>query len=84
MNEKKVIKPGKIITINYILIKTNEVKLLNFTGLCISKNKMSIILKNIIKKQKIFLTIPVRSPLIVKMLVHKKYKKKYRLQKIKL
>lgn len=80
INNKKI--TGKIIFINYILIKNDEIKFMSFIGLCIKNTKNSVIVKNIIKKEKIYLTFKTTSPSLAKIIILKKYKKKYRLSKL--
>jgi len=81
---KKLIKPGNIFYIQYVLIKEDELKVSNFIGLCVSVKKKSntIELKNNIKKEEIKLLIYLHSPLLLDLKVLKKYKKKYRLNKL--
>jgi ribosomal protein L19 len=86
-NKKKLFNlfhSGKIILTQYLLLKNDEVKITNFIGICLSLKKKSntILLKNTIKKDEIKLLLYGHSPLIVKIKVLKKYKKKYRLKKI--
>lgn len=81
---KQLFKTGLVIFIKYLIIKEDEVRILSFVGLCISKkNKYNtILLKNVIKKETINLLIYLHSPLIVGLKIIKKYKKKYRLNKL--
>jgi ribosomal protein L19 len=79
----KEIKAGSIINIKYLLLKEDEIKILNFIGLCIYKKKNnSILLKNLIKRESVSLLIKLDSPLIIKISIIKKYKKKFRLSKL--
>lgn len=82
-NIYKKIKPGLIISIKYLLIKEDELKILSFIGLCIYKKKnSSILLKNLIKKESVNLLIQLNSPLILKINLIQKYKKKFKLSKL--
>lgn len=79
----KKIKRGLIINIKYLLLKEDEVRVLNFIGLCIYKKKnSSILLKNLIKKESVSLLVHLRSPLILKINLIQKYKKKFRLNRL--
>ena len=80
----KQVKPGNIIFVSYLLIKEDEIKISNFIGLCTIKRKKSstITLKNTVKKEKIKLIINIQSPLVLKMLILKKHRKKFRLSKL--
>lgn len=73
---------GKIIYLKYILIKEDEIKILNFIGLCIQNNKDTVILQNRIKKDSLRLTVKLNSPTITEMRIVKGYIKKSRLSKI--
>jgi ribosomal protein L19 len=73
---------GKIIYLKYILIKEDEIKILNFIGLCIQNNKGTIILQNRIKKDSLRLTVKLNSPTITEIRIVKGYIKKSRLSKI--
>lgn len=81
---QEIIKRGNIMLIQYLLIKEDEIKISNFIGLCIlRKNKSNtLILKNNIKKENVKFLIYLHSPLIIRIKVLKKYKKKYRLNKL--
>lgn len=78
------IKRGNILLIKYLLLKEDEIKTMNFIGLCIARIKRNnaIVLKNTIKKEKIKLMIYGHSPLIVSIKIIKKFKKKFRLSKL--
>ncbi len=78
------IKIGNIVYIQYLILKNDEVKFCNFLGICIlKKNKnTTFILKNNIKKENISLLLYFFSPLLIKIKIIKKYKKKYRLSKL--
>jgi ribosomal protein L19 len=79
----KVIKQGSIINVKYLLLKEDEIKILNFIGLCIYKKKNnSILLKNLVKRESVSLLIKLNSPLIIKINIIEKYKKKFRLNKL--
>lgn len=84
INYRKIIKTGNVLYLQYILIKEDEIKVSNFIGLCVSIKKKSntIVLKNTIKKENIKIIFYLHSPLLVKLNVLKKYKKKYRLSKL--
>jgi ribosomal protein L19 len=75
---------GSIVFIKYLLLKEDEIKISNFVGLMISKKNKSntIVLKNNIKKENVKLLVHTHSPLILKIKILKKYKKKYRLAKL--
>jgi ribosomal protein L19 len=75
---------GSIVFIKYLLLKEDEIKISNFIGLMISKKNKSntIVLKNNIKKENVKLLVHAHSPLILKIKILKKYKKKYRLAKL--
>ncbi len=79
-----IIKRGNILIVKYILIKEDEIKTMNFIGLCIARIKRNnaIVLKNTIKKEKIKLIIYGHSPLITSVKIIKKFKKKFRLSKL--
>jgi ribosomal protein L19 len=79
-----IIKRGNILIVKYILIKEDEIKTMNFIGLCIARIKRNnaIVLKNTIKKEKIKLIIYGHSPLITSVKIIKKFKKKFRLTKL--
>jgi ribosomal protein L19 len=81
---KQFIKPGNIFYIQYLLLKEDEIKISNFIGLCISLKKKSntITLKNNIKKEDVKFLFYMHSPLIINLIVLKKYKKKIRLNKL--
>ena len=81
---QNVINRGKLIFVKYLLIKEDEIKISNFIGLCISKRKSSntLVLKNHVKKESIKFLIYLHSPLLVHVKILKKYKKKYRLNKL--
>jgi len=81
---KKFIKSGNIFYIQYLLIKEDELKISNFIGLCVSVKKKSntIELKNNIKKEEVKLLIYLQSPLLLNLKILKRYKKKYRLNKL--
>lgn len=83
-NYKKIVNTGNVFYLQYILIKEDEIKISSFIGLCISVKKKSntIILKNNVKKEDIKLIFYLHSPLLTKLMVLKKYKKKYRLSKL--
>jgi ribosomal protein L19 len=79
----KKIKRGLILNIKYLLLKEDEVRVSNFVGLCIYKKRNnSILLKNLIKKESVNLLIQLNSPLIFKINVIQKYKKKFRLSRL--
>lgn len=79
-----IIKRGNILVIKYLLLKEDEIRIMNFIGLCIARTKKNntIILKNTIKKEKIKLIICGHSPLIIGVKIIKKFKKKFRLSKL--
>lgn len=79
-----IINRGSIIYLDYLLIQENETKIINFIGLCVSRSNSanSILIINNIKKEKIELSINLASPAIKKLTVLKKYKKKFRLNKL--
>lgn len=81
---QSIIKRGFIIYTKYILVQNDEIRIMNFIGLCISKSNAtnSIILQNIIKKEKIRFVINLLSPAIIKFNILKRYKKKFRLNKL--
>lgn len=80
----EIVKRGNIMLIQYLLIKEDEIKISNFIGLCILKKNKSntLVLKNSIKKEDIKFLIYLHSPLIISIKVLKKYKKKYRLNRL--
>jgi ribosomal protein L19 len=84
VQKKNWIKAGRVVYVRYILIKEDEIKISNFIGLCIArKNKSnSLLIKNNVKKEDIKLLIHTHSPLIVSFKILKRYKKKYRLNKL--
>jgi len=81
---KKIINRGLVFFVKYLLIQENEIKIMNFIGLLIStkNNNKSMLIQNIIKKEKVRLTINLYSPTIYKFQIVKKYKKKFRLAKL--
>lgn len=81
---KKIINRGLVLFVKYLLIQENEIKIMNFIGLLIStkNNNKSMLIQNIIKKEKVRLTINLYSPTIYKFQIVKKYKKKFRLAKL--
>jgi len=80
---KKIINRGVVLFIKYLLIQENEIKIHNFIGLLIkNKNNKSLLIQNIIKKEKIKLTFDLHSPIIYKFGIIKRYKKKFRLNKL--
>lgn len=80
----EILKPGNIIFVQYLLLKEDEIKISNFIGLSllIKGKSNTLLLKNNIKKEKIRLLIHLHSPLILKVQSLKKYKKKFRLNKL--
>lgn len=84
IQKKNWIKVGRVVYVRYILIKEDEIKISNFTGLCIAKKNKSnsLLIKNNVKKEDIKLLIHTHSPLIVNFKILKRYKKKYRLNKL--
>ena len=83
-NKLNLITSGKVLYVRYLLIKNDEIKISNFIGLCITKkrNVNAITIQNVVKKEKIQITIYLNSPLLLSILIVKKYKKKYRLNKL--
>lgn len=78
----EITRPGKILSIEYIMIKEDEIKIMKFIGLCIVKKKScKISLRNIIKKEEIRVLINLDSPLLIKVRPISKYKKRSRLCK---
>jgi len=84
IQKKNWIKVGRVVYVRYILIKEDEIKISNFIGLCIAKKNKSnsLLIKNNVKKEDIKLLIHTHSPLIVNFKILKRYKKKYRLNKL--
>jgi ribosomal protein L19 len=78
-----IIKTGQLVNVKYLIIKNDELKILSFVGLCVSfKKKSTICLKNVIKKEAVSLIVNLYSPMILKLNVIRKYKKRFRLNKI--
>jgi ribosomal protein L19 len=80
----EIIKSGQLINVKYIIIKNDEIRILNFIGLCVLKKKknLTLSLKNLIKREVVSLIINLQSPIILKVNIINKYKKKYRLNKL--
>lgn len=78
------IKIGNVIHIQYLILKNDEIRICNFLGICILKRNKNttFVIKNYIKKENISLILYFFSPLIIKLNIIKKYKKKYRLSKL--
>jgi hypothetical protein len=62
----KIIKRGRIFYFDYLLIENDDVKTISFIGLCVlvKKKYYTLQVKNLIKKEKISLTLHAHSPLI--------------------
>jgi ribosomal protein L19 len=77
---------GKIITIRYLNINTDELLISNFIGLCISSRNnsflSSFILRNLLKKDALEFRFFLFSPVILNIFINNHYKKKYRLYKL--
>lgn len=77
---------GDVVKIFYIVFlrtKRKKKKMYSFIGLCINKKKNYFDLVNIVKKEKIFLSFDINSPVIFKIVVLKIYKKLiYRISRI--
>lgn len=84
LNFEKIIKSGKVVYLEYIIIKEDEIKKFKFIGICLAKrNKYkTIFLRNLIKREHIDFLFHLNSPSIIKIKILKKYKKKYRLSKL--
>jgi ribosomal protein L19 len=79
-----IINRGSVIYLNYLFIQEHEVRVMNFIGLCTSRSNQSnsIIIINNIKKERIKLVMNLASPAIIKLVKLKKYKNKFRLNKL--
>ena len=77
---------GDVVKIFYIVFlrtKKKKKKMYSYIGLCINKKKNYFDLVNIVKKEKIFLSFDLKSPVIFKIVVLKIYKKViYRVSRI--
>jgi ribosomal protein L19 len=84
IHKKGWIGVGQVVYLKYMLIKEDEIKISNFIGLCIAKKNKSnsLLIKNNIKKEDIKLLVHAHSPLIVSFKILKRYRKKYRLNKL--
>jgi ribosomal protein L19 len=76
---------GKILFIKYLLIKNDEIKIINFIGLCTyyKKKNGSFAVKNIIKNESISIILNTCSPILQTILHVNRYKKKIKLKKLK-
>jgi ribosomal protein L19 len=79
-----IIKTGAVIHFEYILIKEDEIRIAPFIGLCMARAEKNntILLKNYIKRTEMYLLIYGHAPLIFSAKIIKKYRKKYRLNKL--
>jgi ribosomal protein L19 len=84
IHKKNWISVGQVVYLKYMLIKEDEIKISNFIGLCIAKKNKSnsLLIKNNIKKEDIKLLVHTHSPLIISLKILKRYKKKYRLNRL--
>jgi hypothetical protein len=76
---------NQILYVELITIKENEIKQLNFIGLCIHYKKKcgSFVIKNAIKKETVTFVLNIRSPLLLKLTRLNIYRKKNNLARIK-
>ena len=82
--ELDIVSTGKVFYVKFLLLKNDEIRISNFIGLCTSKSNKSnaIALQNTIKKEKTKLTLYLNSPLLLNLMIIKKYRKKFRLSKL--
>lgn len=85
ISENKINLTNQIVYVELIAIRENEIKQLNFIGLCalFRKKSGSFIIKNSIKKEIVTFTLNIQSPLVLKLTGLTIYRKKIKLKKMK-
>jgi ribosomal protein L19 len=72
----KIIRSGRVFYFDYLLIEHDEIRTVSFIGLCILIRKKSntVQFKNLIKKERVSLTLHAHSPLIAYVQRLKRYR----------